>query len=303
MDQTPNTRRGFSKFLRRPEQNPIQLQTRDLEILKLVFDYRFIPSHHVTSLIGKSERNVLERLKKLFHHGYLDRLADRRIRTHSGSEKMVYAITRKAGDLLINEGGLDISKVDWTLKNRTSTERHIKHVLMVSKFRTALTLATEAQKGIALGKWKENRGSGRNVNPEISDTVKLELREGKEIKLRIVPDAFFSLEEEKTEMFFFLEADRATMTAERFLRKLKAYLAWWKQGGSKRKLGAEHFRILTVTPSEKRRDNLREAATKIKPGGMFWFASEKQYSVGTPESIFGSIWLNAKDDKQHSLLE
>jgi hypothetical protein len=298
-----STRRSFSKFIRRPEVNPLALQERDLEILKLVHDYRFIPSHHVTSLIPGSTRKILGRLQKLFHQGYLERLDDRRIRTRAGSEKMVYGITRKAGDLLAEEGSLDISKIDWDLKNRTVTERHIKHTLMVAKFRTTLTLAAEGQKGVEIGQWKENRGSGKSLNPELSDTVKLEIKEGKEIKLRIVPDAFFSLREKDSEMFFFVEADRGTMPTERFWKKLTAYRAWRKQGGSKKKLGAENFRVLTITPSIKRRDNLREVAKRVKPAGMFWFAAEKNYSVNNPGAIFDGIWINGKDDKTHSLLE
>ncbi|MBU4401016.1 MAG: replication-relaxation family protein [Planctomycetes bacterium] len=297
------TRRSFSKFIRRPEDNPLALQGRDLEILKLIYDYRFIPSHHITNLIAGSERKILGRLQKLFHQGYLERLADRRIRTRAGSEKMVYAITRKAGDLLAGEGDLDISKIDWDLKNRTVTERHIKHTLMIAKFRTILTIAAESQAGVEIEQWKENRGSGKSLNPELSDTVKLEIKEGKEIRLRIVPDAFFSLRERDSEMFFFLEADRGTMPTERFWKKLTAYRAWWMQGGSKKKLGAANFRVLTITPSNKRRDNLREVAKRVKPAGMFWFAAEKNYSVNNPGAIFDAIWINAKDDKTHSLLE
>jgi hypothetical protein len=58
-----------------------------------------------------------------------------------------------------------------------------------------------------------------------------------------------------------------------------------------------------ITPSKKRRDNLREVARRVKPAGMFWFAGEKSYSVNKPGAIFEPIWTNAKDDKQHSLLE
>jgi hypothetical protein len=48
---------------------------------------------------------------------------------------------------------------------------------------------------------------------------------------------------------------------------------------------------------------LREVARRVKPVGMFWFAAEKNYSAKKPESIFEPIWINAKDDKTHSLLE
>jgi hypothetical protein len=122
-----------------------------------------------------------------------------------------------------------------------------------------------------------------------------------------VPDGFVRLEKSSCQHFLFLEADRSTMTTERFAKKLTAYWTWWKQGGSKKKHGVEHFRVLTITPSPQRRDNLRKVATKAAPvkGGssMFWFACEKDYAVDNPESILGPIWTTAKDEQRHSLLE
>jgi hypothetical protein len=304
---TLKSRRGFSKFIRHPEQYPLQIKTRDLKILDLIRDYRFIPSDHVTTLIGGSSRKVLERLQKLFHHCYLDRLYDRRIRTHAGSEKMVYAITSKAADILADELGLDLTKVNWTWKNRAVTERHIKHTLMIAKFRAALTLAAKQQENLKLAFWRENRGSGKSIDPDLCDTVTLQYGKGREEQRRIVPDAFLALMEPDHQNYLYLEADRSTMTNERFEKKLRAYWTWKKQGGSALKHGVRHFRVLTVTRSYERRDNLRKAALKATPvkGGsaMFWFACEKDYSVDNPASILGPIWVTAKDNTPHRLFE
>jgi len=304
---TKATRRSFSKFIRHPEQYPMQLNQRDLEILKLVYDYRFIPSDHVTNLIQGHERKLLERLQKLFHHGYLDRVADRRIRTHAGSDRMVYAITNKAALLLVDECGIDLPTGNWTSKNRWITDRQVKHTLMIARFRTIITLAANSEQELALRLWKESRGSGRNINPDLADTVMIDLEKGRQEQHRVIPDAFLALDNSGFKNYLYLEADRSTMTNERFLKKLQAYWAWWKQGRSKAKHQVEHFRVLTITPSHQRRDNLRQIATQASPGkggsGMFWFACEKDFAIEDPASILGPIWTTAKDQEKHCLLE
>ncbi|MHC1743973.1 MAG: replication-relaxation family protein [Syntrophobacteraceae bacterium] len=285
----------------------MQLQKRDLEILYLVYDYRFIPSHHVTALIPGSERKILERLQRLFHHGYLDRLVDERIRTHSGSDRMVYAITTKAANLLVDERAIEPSKVNWASRNRAVTDRNIKHSLMIAKFRTVITQATEARDDSTLLFWKESRGTGRNIDPELSDRVVVKIGEERAENGRVLPDAFLAVQDGKSKHFLYLEADRSTMTNERFLKKLKAYWAWWKQGGSQKKHGVGDFRVLTITKSNARRDNLKRMAVKASPGkngsGMFWFACEQDYSISDPKSLLARIWLTARDEKRHCLLE
>ena len=285
----------------------MRLQRRDLEILCLIYDYRFIQSDQIIRIIGGSHRKLLERLQKLFHHGYLERLADRRIRTRSGSDRMVYTITAQAAELITEELGVPVGKVNWASKNRSVTERHIKHTLMIAKFRTALTLAARQAGNLNLTFWRESRGVGQSVDPELSDKVMIEAGKRKKEEAPVVPDSFFALKLPKAEYFFYLEADRSTMTNERFLKKLKAYWTWWKQGGSRKKHGVAHFRVLTVTRSHERRDNLKRVAVEASPGqsgsGMFWFICEKDYDVSAPESIFRPIWTTAKDNRRHNLLE
>lgn len=308
---TTRTRSRFRKWKREPTRYPLQLRQRDLDILALIYEYRFIPSDHVTALIPGSERKILERLQRLFHHGYLDRLADQRIRTRSGSDRMCYAITHRGAELLSSELGIEVSRMNWSWKNQNTTQRHIRHTTMIGKVHTVLTLACTPQNRVSLTTWREHRGSGQNIDPELADTVKIEVQEGRYAgvveRRRIVPDAFIVLEDAEYLHSLFLEADRSTMTSERFLKKLNAYWVWWKSGGCKKKLGVENFRVLTVTQSVQRRDNLRQVAIDASPGkggsSMFWFACEKDYSVANPASILAPIWITAKDDQAHHILE
>ncbi len=52
----------------------LQLTDRDIKIIKLVYQCRFISSDCIIGLLGGSRKGILNRLHLLFHHaGFLDR--------------------------------------------------------------------------------------------------------------------------------------------------------------------------------------------------------------------------------------
>lgn len=108
-------------------------------------------------------------------------------------------------------------------------------------------------------------------------------------------------------MYFFLEADQSTMTNARFLKKMRAYWNWWRQGRHTKKFGIKSFRVLTIAKTEKRKENLRKmtkgADERRKGSLMFWFTSEQNYSLRESKSILEPIWQTPKDESFHSLLE
>jgi hypothetical protein len=114
----------------------------------------------------------------------------------------------------------------------------------------------------------------------------------------INPDAFFGLRfpklpEGRNRAFFLLEADRSTMTTERFMAKLRAYAAWRAAGGHTRLLGTIGFRVVTVTISEDRLRTLLSAAVRAEGLGdlaSFWFASETRFRSGPGSPILDLVW-------------
>ncbi|HEY4479328.1 MAG TPA: replication-relaxation family protein, partial [Candidatus Paceibacterota bacterium] len=76
----------------------------------------------------------------------------------------------------------------------------------------------------------------------------------------LVPDAFFVLETPTHKYPCFLEADRATMTQERYVNKLKMYWRHNREESFKDTLGVSNFRVLTITPNEGRSANLCRSA-------------------------------------------
>lgn len=293
------------RFKRKPKlAGGLTLQERDIEIIKLVHEYRFLNSKQIQALVQGSDQVILRRLRKLFHHGYLDRPVGQIIFSNPimGPEKMVYALGDKGADLMAEWFGIDRGKVIWKEKNREVRERYIQHTLLVSKFRACLSIALRNIPNVSLLFWQ--RENVQEFKEYVYDT-----KGSRKKRLTVVPDGFFGIEDAGGRMYFFLEADRSTMTAARFLNKMQAYWLWWRQGGSRKRFGIENFRVLTLTVSKRRRDNLVKRTQGADEAGagsyMFWFADSNDINLDAPLTILQNIWKTAAvgDERMHSLLE
>ena len=295
------------RFKRMPEAaGGLRIQDRDIEIIRLVYEYRFLDSGRIQALIAGSDQVILRRLQKLFHHGYLDRPVSQIVFSNPllGHENMVYGLGDKGADLLSEKLGIDRGNIIWKEKNKEVGERYIQHTLMISNFRTCLALALNDTPGARLLFWiRENTGKLRE-----KDYVHFR-EDGKERRLPIVPDGVLGIEESRDEIYFCLEADRSTMTNARFLNKLRAYWLWYGQGGQRKKFGFENFRVLTLTRTKRRMENLIQATQRLddkdKNSYMFWFCCEKDYDLSNSQTVLQKIWRTAAagDHKLHSLLE
>jgi len=125
--------------------------------------------------------------------------------------------------------------------------------------------------------------------------------------LPLAPDAFFTIEDKDDLLHFFLEADRSTMTLDRFLDKIRAYWQCWKEERHKERFNISVFRVLTTTISKERKENLRQLTKRAddnqRGSEMFLFACEKDFNLEKPESILEPIWQSPKNDALHHLLE
>ena len=134
-------------------------------------------------------------------------------------------------------------------------------------------------------------------------------REGTRTQLvesAVIPDGYFALTSGDKTAYFFLEADRSTMSNARYLAKLKAYYHFWATQirTGKHSSGMTRFRVLTVTLSQERKENLRETAREVDASGkapnLFWFACERSYR-DMPQQVMAPIWQTLQDDTPKSL--
>jgi hypothetical protein len=263
------------------------LQDRDRSILKLVYDHRFITTAEIMALTPGSRRNLYERLKLLFHHRYLDRIG------YDLYHPMIYALGNRGADVLTDYYGIDRQRINWRTKNREAHHHYINHTLMVGRFRAAL-MQSIAIAGAMLTSWQREG----EMHEYVTYGIASERRRG-----IIIPDAHFTIEYAGREHHFFLEADRSTMSHDRFLAKLEAYYHFWLQR-RRQNGGPPGFRVLTVTISPERRDNLRRVAQSLDTNGrglnLFWFLCEQDYYT-TPEVMFGQAWRTPTDDVPRAL--
>lgn len=194
---------------------------------------------------------------------------------------------------MVEQGYLE-DKGEWSKKTLAVRERYVAHQAMITNFRIGLTLACQDRPDVRLLFFQRE---GLRLRDRVTAPVA-----GRRQTIPINPDGFFGLQlpdrpEGRNRAFFFLEADRSTMTGERVLRKLLGYWAWFGQGGHTEKHGIKSFRVLTVTKSEARLRHLlglvrrEEALAEARP--MLWFASEERYRPGRPGSLREAIWETA----------
>ena len=279
-------------FQRLEVSDPLKLQPRDITLLRDVGEFRFMNTPQILALHQGGERNLLRRLSSLFQHGYLDRPL-KQTSAKLSSSHMVYALGRKGAELL-SKDAKEREGIYRRVKEVERTLPLMAHSLMISQFRVCLTLAAKTH-GVKITRFTQ----GYDLKEMLRDV------HGENPSL--VPDAFFTLEDKGDVINFFLEADRGTMTAERFVNKLKTYWSWRSDERLKKKLRLARFRVLTIAPSERRSDSLRNAGKGGDPRGegslMFLFTSETQYGLSQPKKILEPIWKSPKDETPHTILE
>jgi hypothetical protein len=274
-----------------PSERPrFRLQQRDREIVSLVHDYRLIPSGHIQRLVHGSHQKILRRLQALYHARYLDRIS------LGNNTEVLYALDDTGADLLAGMGKIERRRLDWGQKNRELTERFLEHTMMLTDFRTILILALRAMSEIDIQLWLPDGA--------LREEVIVDYR-----KAPVVPDGYVVFERQGKKAHAFIEADQSTMTGRRFSRKLKAYLTWWQEGKSRDKLDAEFFRVLTLTKSRERRNNLCKIAQDVcgreeDPNArwLFWFGAETDYLIENPVSVLDAIWRVPADEELHMML-
>jgi hypothetical protein len=278
----------FPRFRRVLEAAPIALTQRDRDIVRRVFEHRFLRSTHILSLTSGSRQQVLRRLQLLFHHGYLDRPRAQLDYYRGGSQPMVYALGNQGMKLLASEAGVPVGRLDWTVRNRNVTRFFMEHAIAVAEALVKIELSCHLH-GLEFIR----------VDLEESFKWKVPIRHrGKSTVIGVVPDGFFGLRDKNETRWFFLEADRGTMPVQRstlaqtsFLRKLLAYQETWRQKVLKDSLA--RFQVLTVTTTPAHAKNLLATTARLTHGkgsGLFLFTDQRAF-VST-EDVFNLSLLN-----------
>ena len=279
------------------------MTARDTEILRMVNRHRFLRSRQIADLVGGSRQQVLRRLQMLYHHGYLERpRCQLDYYQRPGSRSITYGLASRGAAHLRRVDDMPFSRLDWTSRNRAIKRLFLEHALMVSDIMVALEIACRKREDMRLLIEHEIPlpAAPRNERDPFRWTVTVS---GKG-KLGVIPDRVFALEfpESGERILCFLEADRGTMPVERakhgassIARKLHAYVQTWRLGIHRSRFGASRVRVLTVTSSESRCQNIRNAASEVS-GGHGIFLQTSITSDFSPETCLGSVWRSTENE-------
>ncbi|HEY1474010.1 MAG TPA: replication-relaxation family protein [Pseudolabrys sp.] len=294
-----------AKRLVRPENpEPTGTPERALRLLAAVAQNRFCSTPQLAAVDGGSEQNVSRWLKALFHNGFLDR---RRV---SLTGPLAYAITRKGARLLRERGHLINASVDWTEKNKRAGEKFIEHTLEIAGFMTRLERACEARDDIELLREHEIIAGSPDKTQRAREPLRWRVERiewGKKEISTVVPDGAFALVFlDDTASYFLLEVDRGTIPLNRtdtegsaawrknIRYKLVTYYDGWKVGRQIEQFGIKQLRVLMLTTSAKRVENMLGVLDEITEGrgsNFFLFGHNGQLKGSDPLNM---EWVSGK---------
>lgn len=326
------------KSRRAPELlSPHRQTARDLEIIRKLADYRFLPASLLCALIAGNAKVTARHLQRCYHDGWINRFR------FSNRDEFIYYLDRKGSlDLLVEHGECRRGELDWKTLRVNREGRYFEladpskmqetvgrlvwlaHELMISRFHAALELACRKLRGrVELVSWQQGRAKLRDrvSVPKLVRRGGRWQETGQEESLPHEPDAFFSLgfsDREDGELSFFYEADRKRTSAPRFARKLRAhfaYIARHKQ--HQEKYGVRRIRaVLTETLDNQWAEHLRRTArdpvVSGRPSSLFLFTSSEVLTgkngkipafVADPTRVLRRVWASPVDEEPMSLLD
>ena len=260
---------------------PIVITARDKEILARIAEYRILTTEQLHRLCFPSLSRARKRLLQLLRHGYLKRTV-KPVRMGEGSSMFLYSLTKKAMNLLPANAT--------NLKAKPSIVLN-EHELGINYFRVCLQLSIRELEDISLRSWKQGKELLMKAVEKDKGTLK---------RIPIIPDAYFALEQDNKVFHFFLEIDRGTTDLKRIALKCRGYLNIWNDKIAHTQMGLRSFRVLYVTSSEKRMENMLEQLRKIKSlqsrTDIILITAADLFSLSKPDSIFKPIWKYLDSD-------
>lgn len=314
-------RPGHPLFTRPTTAAPaMQLTERDLTILKLCFEHRFLDSDQIAALLKVQTQGARQRLRvrlqRLWQRQLVERPEDQRIlRIREGYRPLIYALGHQGISILASRFGFDIEKIRWTQKHDQITAPFIKHALGISDFFTTLSQALRAQPEWAITDWRQGKA--------IFECV---IVDAKAVSLR--PDAFATLTHQLPDglprpSHFLIEYDLGSVREDTMAERYRRYWAYWKRINEEDRLSRgqlalsrqpnqpralpihKGFRVLSVTQNPTRAKNLcalaRQADDDQRGSTMFYF-THRQWAIDNPASLLTPIWLTPADSQPRSLL-
>lgn len=296
------------------EQLPgFRLTTRDREIVQAVYACRALSTPQIEALffappgelVAASSTRCHQRLKLLYHHGFLDR-REQFASITEGRRPLVYFLAERGAELVAEQRGLASERLDWRPRHNAVGQQHLEHLLETNNVRVAITLGAELHSWM-IPVWLDDRALKSSQG---KDYVSITGPRGGRRRVAIVPDGYFMLDILKPKKgHFFLEVDRRTETISSrawsrrdWVRRTQAYLSYYRSGAFTKRYGARNLRVLTVTTGEQRLASMKSAAERAGGSSLFWFTTF-EHATDPQQVLTEPIWQVIGTQGRHRLTE
>lgn len=221
-------------------------------------------------------------LQKLYHHRFLNRL---HLPTVRGSSQAIYCLDRDGVPVAAEILGVPPASIPWKYKRRDVGPLFMRHLLAVNDVRIAFELAARSNSNHELLLWMDDQ--------ETRD--KYAWGYGQKV---LAPDAYGRYRFGDRVISFFLELDRATMSAKRWAEKVARYQEYGNSGRYEERFGMKLYRVLVVTTTPQRLANLL-ASTEERTKRAFWFATLEDIRR---QGALARIWWKAGSKQREGFL-
>lgn len=217
-----------------------------------------------------------------------------------GRHPAVYALDEIGADEVANQLEIDRADVGWKPYHNKLGYRELEHRLTISELWVVVALL-ERENKLGLVNWIDEMtfksASMKDKVPYIMRGVVKSLRE---------PDGYGALlfppiSEPPAPNHFFLEVDTGKKNNTVWQAKVRAYQHFRHSGLSKKYYDAQHFRVLTITSTKRRLNNLRKTTVKAGGDDYFWFTTQDNIDIWNPDKFLVPIWSVATQEGLHSL--
>jgi hypothetical protein len=285
------------RFRRAPEPPAFRLTEGDIEIVRQVGRHRLIRSTDIAALVGRSLDRTNDRLKFLFHGGYLDRPRAQLDRFPTdGTSRMIYALADLGAQLLRERDGIVLPNPELSRRNRHAHRPFIEHQVEITNFQMALHSSVREHPDLRVVDEPALRAAApRQLGPRAPFAFHARLSDrGIVHEAPAIPDLVFGLDLPRGRHNFVVEIDRGTMPVRRsdprqtsFERKMRVYLAAHGTRFHERQFGWKNFRVLVVTTASERIQDMHETLRRLRlsrgsSAALFLFTTFEELRAAAP---------------------
>lgn len=296
----------FPKNFRRSKE-PIDTRINEeaMEVLYLLYRYKFLNSEHIARHLPHRSNDWLRKtLKRMFHAHLVDRPLEQ-IYFGKG-EFLIYELNKRGYAELENAVDLDASVTPNYGAMRMAGGKEFKHSLMICETLSSLELGAK-EAGVRFISWEEIVPDGERFEFRADFTYPTSRGPKHVTNHRVKPDGFFGLEYQNGKKAYFAletqntspnrpDTDRRAAVRSSAMKKFLSYRDIVSKQMYK-ELGIGNMRVLVVAPSKTKLDNqlavLKEltAASHLFLGQVIPVYGAKFTQPRPFPELFNAPWL------------